>query len=54
MRLDIFQVLVLNTKEGDVAYLRCIETNPMCREDWFSDPTLEAEWAEKMIKISRL
>ena len=46
MRPDISQVPVLNTKEGDVAYLWRIETNPMCGDYWFSDPALEMEWAK--------
>ena len=53
IRPDISQVPVLNTKEVDVAYLLPIETNPMCGEYWFSDPTLETEWAEEIIKIWR-
>ena len=51
MRPDVSQVPVLNTKEADVAYLPCIETNPMCGEYWFSHPTLETKWAEEIIKI---
>ena len=31
MRPDIYQVSVLNTKEADVAYLQCIEINPIVR-----------------------
>ena len=51
---DISQVPVLNTKEADVAYLRPIETNLMWGEYWLSDPTLETEWTEEIIKICRL
>ena len=51
MRPDISQVPVLHTKEADVTYLQCIENNPMCGEDWFSDPTLETKWAEEINKI---
>ena len=53
MRLDMYQVPVLNTKEADAAYLRRKETNPMCREYWVSDPTLETKWAEEIIYICR-
>ena len=51
---DISQVPVLNTKEADVAYLQRIETTSMWGEYWLSDPTLETEWAEEIIKICRL
>ena len=37
---DISQVPVLNTKEVDVAFLRSREKKPMCREGWFSNPTI--------------
>ena len=36
---------------ADVAYLRRIETSPMCGEYWFSDPILETGWAEEIMKI---
>ena len=52
MRSDISQVPILNNKEADVAYLRCIETNPMCREYWVSDSTLETEWAPSLSAIT--
>ena len=54
MRPDLSQVPVLNTKEADVAYLRRIETYPMCEKYWVSDPTLETKWAKEIIKICRL
>ena len=35
----------------NVGYLRRIDNNPLWREDWLSDPTLETEWAEELIKF---
>ena len=50
----VSQVSVLNTKEADVTYLWSREKKPMCRECWFLNPTVEAGWAEKINKITRL